>query len=325
MQLRIPSSYMPVRRRDHNVAERPERVRLRHVATGGGHSTLPRVECARPWRFFIPILSRRPHIEVNHLVHSSDECRRIRDGREVSATSKDEGPHDQAVMPLVLVVDDDARMRTYLVATFSDQGFHVVDAESGARGLEQAKGYNPDLVVLDFALPDLDGLEVTTRLRAWTPVPILILSAYDDDQHKIAILDAGANDFLTKPFSTGELLARIRVWLRYIQQANVDSTATVLDVGELRIDFAKRTAYARGTQVRLTPTQFKLFGAMMRNADKILTHEEILTMVWGRVYASQTQYLRVYMGKLRQMFEIDPARPRHFVTEPGVGYRLRGD
>jgi two-component system KDP operon response regulator KdpE len=227
-------------------------------------------------------------------------------------------------MPRVLVVDDDARMRVYLMAIFSDQGFDVIEAETGARGLERAKGYNPDLVVLDFALPDLDGLEVTRSLREWTPVPILILSAHDDVQHKIEVLDAGANDFLTKPFSTGELLARIRVWLRYIQRANADSIATVLEIGELRIDFATRSASARGTPVRLTPTQFKLFGAMMRNADKILTHEEIISMVWGPAYAAQTQYLRVYMGKLRRMFEVDPARPRYFVTEPGVGYRLRG-
>src|SRR5580658_9679740 len=235
-------------------------------------------------------------------------------------TPAERGPSPSHVMPMVLVVEDDVRMRTYLRATFADQGFRVVVAETGAQGLMQATGYNPDLVVLDFELPDLNAVQITTRLREWTPVPILILSVHTDEQDKIAALDAGANDFLTKPFSTGELLARIRVWLRYIQRANADSIATVLEIGELRIDFATRSASARGTPVRLTPTQFKLFGAMMRNADKILTHEEIISMVWGPAYAAQTQYLRVYMGKLRRMFEVDPARPRYFVTEPGVGY-----
>jgi two-component system KDP operon response regulator KdpE len=228
-------------------------------------------------------------------------------------------------MPLVLVVEDDNRMRKYLRTTLADQRFRVVDAGTGAEALVQAAGHNPDLVLLDFALPDLTGVQVTTKLREWTAAPILIVSAHDEEHEKVAVLDAGANDFLTKPFATGELLARIRVWLRHMQRADTDSLNSVLEVGDLRIDFEKRLSHVAGREVRLTPTQYKLFGVMMRNAGKLLTHEQLLFMVWGQAYTKETQYLRVYMGKLRQKFEKDPSRPRYFTTEPGVGYRLRAD
>jgi two-component system KDP operon response regulator KdpE len=231
-------------------------------------------------------------------------------------------PH-RPLMPMLLVVEDDNRMRKYLRGTLTDHRFRVVDARTGSEALVQAAGHNPDLVVLDFALPDLNGVQVTTKLREWTPAPILILSAHDEEHEKVAALDAGANDFLTKPFATGELLARIRVWLRHIQRADADSLSSVLDVGDLRIDFEKRVAFVEGREVRLTATQYKLFGFLMRNAGKVLTHEQLLSMVWGPAYTKETQYLRVYMGKLRQKFEKDAARPRHFVTESGVGYRLR--
>jgi two-component system KDP operon response regulator KdpE len=227
------------------------------------------------------------------------------------------------VMPLVLVVEDDRRMRKYLRTTLADQRFRVVDAESGSEGLIQASGHNPDLVILDFGLPDFDGIQVTTKLREWTAAPILMLSARDEEHDKVAALDAGANDYLTKPFGTGELLARIRVWLRHTQRASADSLGSTLEVGELRIDFGRRLAFVGDREVRLTPTQYKLFGTMMRNAGKVLTHEQILFSVWGPAYTKETQYLRVYMGQLRQKFEEDPARPRYLVTEPGVGYRLR--
>ena len=227
------------------------------------------------------------------------------------------------LMPLVLVVEDDRRMRKYLRATLADQRFRVVDAENGSQGLIQASGHNPDLVILDYGLPDLDGIQVTTKLREWTTAPILMLSARDEEYDKVAALDAGANDYLTKPFGTGELLARIRVWLRHTQRASADSLDSTLEVGELRIDFAKRLAFVGDREIRLTPTQYKLFGMMMRNAGKVLTHEQILFTVWGPAYTKETQYLRVYMGQLRQKLESDPARPRYLVTEPGVGYRLR--
>ena len=227
--------------------------------------------------------------------------------------------------PLVLLVEDDPRMRKYLHQTLTDQCRRVVETGTGTEGLVQAAAPTPDLVVLDFTLPDLDGIQVTTRLREWSPAPILILSARDEHQGKVAALDAGANDYLTKPFSTAELLARIRVWLRHTQRAHADSLQPALEIGELRIDFDKRLAYSRGQEVRLTPTQYKLFAMMMRNAGKVLTHEQILLSVWGPSYTHETQYLRVYMGQVRRKFEVDPARPRYFVTESGVGYRLRVD
>jgi two-component system KDP operon response regulator KdpE len=232
-------------------------------------------------------------------------------------------PAARQLMPLVLVVDDDLRMRRFLRSTLTDHRFRVIDAETGAQALSQAAGHNPEIVVLDFVLPDLDAVAVTTKLREWTSAPILILSAHDEEHDKIAVLDAGANDFLTKPLSTGELMARIRVWLRHTQRADPAAPGTVLQVGPLAIDFAKRIASIDGREVPLTPTQYKLFGVMMRNAGRVLTHEQILFMVWGPAYTKETQYLRVYMGKLRQKFEEDTARPRYLLTEPGVGYRLR--
>ena len=228
------------------------------------------------------------------------------------------------MMPLILIVEDDRQMRTYLQATLTDQLFRIVQAETGADGLAQANGHNPDFVILDLGLPDMDGLEVITKLREWTTVPLLILSARGREDAKIAALDAGANDYLTKPFGTGELLARIRVWLRQADRSDADSTSSVLEVGDLRIDFAKRLAFVGDREVRLTRTQYKLFGTLMRNAGKILSHEQILFTVWGPMYTKETQYLRVYMGQLRQKFEKDPARPRYLMTEPGIGYRLRG-
>jgi two-component system, OmpR family, KDP operon response regulator KdpE len=225
--------------------------------------------------------------------------------------------------PLVLVVEDDKRMRRYLHSLLSDQQLRVIETETGAEALAQAAARNPELVLLDYGLPDLDGLQVTTKLREWTAVPILILSAHDEEGDKVAALDAGANDYLTKPFGSGELLARIRVWLRHTQRAASGSLDTTIQIGDLQLDFARRLAFVGGAEVRLTPTQYKLFAVLMRNAGKILTHEQILFSVWGPAYTRETQYLRVYMGQLRQKLERDPARPQYLVTEPGVGYRLR--
>jgi two-component system KDP operon response regulator KdpE len=228
-----------------------------------------------------------------------------------------------AVLPLVLLVEDDRRMRKYLRTTLTDQKLRVIEAETGSDALVQAAAHNPDLIVLDFLLPDSDAIQITTKLREWTTAPILILSARDGENDKVVALDAGANDFLTKPFGTSELLARIRVWLRHTQRATADALSSILDVGDFRIDFGKRLAFVSGQEIHLTPTQYKLFATLMRNSGKVLTHEQILHAVWGPAYTKETQYLRVYMGKLRQKFEKDPARPRHFVTEAGVGYRLR--
>jgi two-component system KDP operon response regulator KdpE len=231
----------------------------------------------------------------------------------------------RAVAPLALVVEDDARMRAFLRTAFVDQRFRVIEAINGAEALRQASAYNPDLIVLDFVLPDGNAPSLTAQLRRWTHAPILILSTRGDEVGKIAALDAGANDFVTKPFSTAELFARVRVWMRHVERADADSLESALEVGDLRIDFERRVAYVRGAEIRLTPTQYKLLGVMMRNAGKVLTHEQILLQVWGPAYTREVQYLRVYMGKLRQKIEVDPARPRYFVTEPGVGYRLRAE
>jgi two-component system KDP operon response regulator KdpE len=258
----------------------------------------------------------------------SDHCSSLSSGR---ALEHDPLPvHDPsvptaAVSPLILVVEDDRQMRRYLRTTLTEQHLRVIETETGTEAIAQASAHNPDLVLLDYGLPGIDGIQVTTKLRAWSAAPIVILSARGEEFDKIAALDAGANDYLTKPFGTAELLARIRVWLRHTQRAPADSLSSVLEVGPLRIDFDKRLAYVDGREVRLTPTQYKLFATMMRHAGKVLTHERILFTVWGPAYTRETQYLRVYMGQLRQKLEREPARPRHFVTEPGIGYRLRAD
>ncbi len=231
----------------------------------------------------------------------------------------------RSAMPLVLVVDDDPRMRKYIRTVLSDHHYRVIEAESGSAAILQAAAHNPDLVVLDFSLPDIDATAVTTKLREWTVVPILILSAHNAEQNKVAVLDAGANDYLMKPFGTGEFMARIRVWQRHMQRANDASFDAVLTLGRLGIDFARRLAFVDGREAHLTPIQYRLFAILMRNAGRVLTHEQLLLAVWGPAYTKETQYLRVYMAQLRHKFEEDPARPRYFITESGVGYRLRID
>jgi two-component system KDP operon response regulator KdpE len=243
--------------------------------------------------------------------------------REAGSMREGERPGTSAVAPIVLVIEDDRRMRKFLRAALGDQGFRVVEAESGQEGLAQAVAHNPDLVLLDVGLPDLDGLQVTMRLREWTGVPILILSAREDEEGKVLALDSGANDYLTKPFGTSELMARIRVWLRQTQRATPTSLESTIEVGDLRIDLARRIVLVAGEEVRVTATEYKLFALLIRNAGKVLTHEQILTAVWGPAYTKEIQYLRVYIGQLRQKLEKEPARPRYLVTEPGVGYRLR--
>jgi two-component system, OmpR family, KDP operon response regulator KdpE len=245
--------------------------------------------------------------------------------RKLSSNESERGDPARAAMPLILVVEDDRRMRAYLRGILSDQSFRIVEAETGGDGIVRAAAHNPDFVILDLGLPDMDGVDVTRKLREWATAPILILSVRDKETEKVEALDAGANDYLTKPFGAGELLARMRVWLRSAQRRNADSGGSVIDVGELRIDFGTRLAFANGREVRLTPTQYKLFGTLMRNAGKVLTYEHILSTVWGPAYIRETAYLRVYIGQLRQKFEKDAARPRYFLTEPGIGYRLRAD
>jgi two-component system, OmpR family, KDP operon response regulator KdpE len=224
--------------------------------------------------------------------------------------------------PLVLVADDEPQMRRFLRASLASHGYRVVETESGEETVVQAKAYNPDLVLLDLGLPDVDGLAVIKRLREWSKAPVVVISARDREQDKIDALDLGADDYLTKPFGTGELLARMRVALRHVGDLGAPGSPTIA-VGDLRLDVDARRVFVKDREVHLTPIEYKLFVVLMKNAGKVLTHRQLLKDVWGPSHVDQTQYLRVYMVQLRHKLEEEPVRPRYLVTEPGVGYRLR--
>jgi len=226
---------------------------------------------------------------------------------------------------LILLIEDEPQMRRFLRITLQSQGYRLVEAPSGEEGLMEAATRNPDVVLLDLGLPDLDGIEVVRRLRDWSEVPIVVLSAREQEQDKIRALDTGADDYLTKPFGAGELLARIRVALRHrtMQQAGQKESAFVLD--NLRVDLAKREVFLNDREVHLTPIEYRLLAVLIKYAGKVVTHSQLLKEVWGPPYANQTQYLRVYMAQLRHKLEADPARPRFLMNEPGVGYRLKYD
>ncbi len=223
--------------------------------------------------------------------------------------------------PLVLVVEDEPQMRRFLRASLALHGYRPLEAEKGAEALALASSHNPALVLLDLGLPDLDGLEVTRRLREWSKVPIVVLSARGREDDKVAALDAGADDYLTKPFGTNELLARIRVALRHARGQSADDP--VLEHGPLHIDQARHEVTVDGELVHLTPIEFRLLAQLARHAGKVLTHRQLLLEVWGPNATHQTHYLRVHMAALRRKIEKDPARPRWIATEAGVGYRLR--
>jgi len=228
--------------------------------------------------------------------------------------------------PLLLLVEDEPSMCKLLKASLSSHGYRLVEAITGADGLGKAAARNPDLVLLDLGLPDMDGLEVTRRLRQRATVPIIVLSARGREEDKILALDAGANDYLTKPFGTGELAARIRVALKHSSAKNLDAgTEPVLTAGALQLDLDRHAVFVSGREVHLTPTEFKLFATLMKHAGRVLTHRQLLSEVWGDSYANNTQYLRVYMVQLRHKLEADPARPRHLTTVPAIGYRLKPD
>jgi len=233
--------------------------------------------------------------------------------------------------PLLLVVDDEEAIRRFLRVTLESQNYRVKEASTANEGLIQARTQRPDLILLDLGLPDGDGVAVTRSIRAESAVPILVLSARDQEQDKVAALDAGADDYLTKPFGVGELAARIRTALRHAgQRAGTGAIASVYeatsDKRTLRIDVSSRTVKVsddKGTdEIRLTPTEFKLLAFLVKHSGKVLTHQMILKEVWGPTHASDVQYLRVYAGQLRHKLEIDPAQPRFLLTEAGIGYRL---
>ena len=227
--------------------------------------------------------------------------------------------------PLVLVVEDEPQMRRFLRATLGAHGYRFVEADTAAQALAHATAHNPDIVLLDLGLPDLDGLEVTRRLREWATTPVIVLSARGQEADKIAALDAGADDYLTKPFGAGELLARMRVALRHAARTSGETDEPVVTFGEIAVDRARRRVTRGGAEVHLTPREYRLLLALVKHAGKVLTHQQLLKEVWGPGSVRETHYLRVYMAQLRHKLEADPARPRHLRTEPGVGYRLLGD
>ncbi len=223
--------------------------------------------------------------------------------------------------PLVLIVEDEPQMRRFLRACLHSQGYRLLEASTGAEAVLLATSHNPELVLLDLGLPDEDGVELTRRFREWSHVPIIVISARGREEDKVSALDAGADDYLTKPFGTSELMARMRVALRRTQTG--EALPSTLVFGTLRIDFGRREVTRDGQLVHLTPIEYKLLALLAQNAGKVLTHRQILKEVWGPAQTNQPHYVRVHMAELRKKIEADPARPRLLITEPGVGYRLR--
>jgi two-component system, OmpR family, KDP operon response regulator KdpE len=223
--------------------------------------------------------------------------------------------------PTILVIEDEAQMRRFLRASLTGNGYQVLEAETGTEGLNQVAQRTPELVLLDLGLPDLDGLTVTERLREWAKMPIIVISARGKEEDKIRALDAGADDYLTKPFGIGELLARIRVALRH--SARTESGASEFRIGAVTVDLARRQVKRGDDEVHLTPIEYKLLTTLIKYEGKVLTHRQLLKEVWGPGSSEQTQYLRVYMGQLRHKLEQNPSRPQFLTTEPGVGYRLK--
>jgi two-component system KDP operon response regulator KdpE len=221
--------------------------------------------------------------------------------------------------PNALVIDDELQIRRLLRACLEGNGYRVLEAATGQDGLTQAAQHPPDVVILDLGLPDMDGVSVLKRLREWTRVPVVVLSVRDREEDKIAALDHGADDYVTKPFGTGELLARLRVAQRHTTPA---AETAVFRAGDVEVDLTARVVKRKGVEVKLTATEYSLLRLFVRHAGKVLTHRQILTEVWGPNAVAQTHYLRVYIAHLREKLETDPSNPRLISTEPGVGYRL---
>ena len=224
--------------------------------------------------------------------------------------------------PLVLLIEDEPQMRRFLRAALESHDYRLVEAATSREGLAQATSRNPDVILLDLGLPDGDGIDLARRIREWSVTPIVVISARGQEQDKVAALDAGADDYLTKPFGTDELLARLRVALRHAARVAAPAEP-VFSVGGLRVDLAARRVFVGSSEVHLTPTEYKLLTVLVRNAGKVVTQRQILKEVWGPNAVEHTHYLRVYMAQLRHKIEQDPTRPHHLQTEVGVGYRLR--
>jgi two-component system KDP operon response regulator KdpE len=228
-------------------------------------------------------------------------------------------------VPAILLIEDDAQIRRFLRATLLGHGFHLIEAVTGGEGLTEASSRVPDLIILDLGLPDIDGLDVIRRLREWTKLPIIVLSARGQERDKVQALDAGADDYVSKPFGVGELLARVRVALRRAEQAPGEAPDARFSVGELSVDLAHRLVTVAGETVHLTPIEYRLLAILVRHAGKIVTQGQLLNEVWGPGHTEQAHYLRVYAAQLRRKLEANPARPRYLLTEPGVGYRLAAE
>jgi two-component system KDP operon response regulator KdpE len=224
----------------------------------------------------------------------------------------------------ILLIEDEPQMRRFLRGSLATIDCKLTEASTGAEGLAAASTHTPDIILLDLGLPDIDGLEVTRRLREWTKVPIIVLSARGQDADKVAALDAGADDYLTKPFSLPELKARIRVAARHAATAG-EKEESVFVASDLRVDLGNRVVTLGAREVRLTPVEYKLLVTLVRHAGRVMTYQQLLKEVWGPRFATQKQYLHVYVGHLRSKLEADPTRPRFLLTEPGVGYRFKAE
>lgn len=223
----------------------------------------------------------------------------------------------------VLIIEDEQPIRRFLRASLTNEGYRVTEAISGAEGIQLATSHPPDLIILDLGLPDIDGQDVLLRLREWYAAPIIVLSARDQETQKVSALDQGADDYVTKPFGVGELLARMRTALRH--RHHLDAESSSISIGNLQIDLAARLVFRNGEEVHLTPLEYKLLMTMMKHAGKVLTHRFLLREVWGPQDIHENHYLRVFIASLRHKLEDDSARPRFLLTEQGVGYRFASE
>jgi two-component system KDP operon response regulator KdpE len=225
----------------------------------------------------------------------------------------------------VLLIEDEAQMRRFLRSSLPAHGYVVVEAPTGRDALVQAGTRNPDIILLDLGLPDMDGVDLAKQLREFTKAPIIVLSARGQERDKVDALDAGADDYVTKPFGLSELLARMRVARRHLEGRSDEKALPVFTVRNLRVDLGSRQVLLDDHEIHLTPIEYKLLTALVKNAGRVVTHQQLLKEAWGPRYATQTQYLHVYMGHLRAKLETESARPKLLLTEPGVGYRLAAD